>query len=127
MLKVLMRCLGCGGNVCYMKPGQAMAIACRCGAGAPILYSDTGSVAPPASLVFLSQAKVPPHIEYYLGYSDHESEAKDVVIDLLVRQGATWQRDCPEEECQRAIERRKQDAERRREALAAYGGSDPED
>lgn len=120
-----MRCLGCDGNVCYMKPGQAMAIACRCGAGAPILFSDSGPVAPPASLILNLARRDPPHIEYYLGYSDHESAAKDVAIDLLVSYGATWQRDCSEEGCQRAVERQKQDVERWQEALD--GGSAPED
>jgi len=101
-----MRCLGCGNHVCNMERGQVMAIAC--GAGAPVLVSDIGSVAPPASLGRLGyQEKEPPHIEYYLGYSDHESEVKDHFIDLLVSYSATWQRDCPKDECQREIERHK--------------------
>ena len=55
-----------------MEPGQVMAISCACGAAAPVLYSDIGNLAPPASLSRLAQQE-PPHIEYYLGYSDYES------------------------------------------------------
>ena len=83
-----MRCLSCGKALCQMEPGQAMAIAGRCGAMPPVLFSDTGSLAPPASLILRLASHDPPHLEYYLGYSDHQSEAKDQLIDLLVSHGA---------------------------------------
>lgn len=107
-----MSCLGCDQVVCNMEPGELMAIACSCGAAAPILRSHTGQWAAPASLA-LMRGNEPPHLEYYLGYSDHESEGKSVYIDLLLGMGATWQVDCPEEECQRDIERHRDREERR--------------
>lgn len=109
-----MSCLGCNQVVCEMDPGEIMAIACRCGANAPVLVGpDETTMAPPASLIFLAQ-KEPLHVEYYLGYSEHQSPAKDQLIDILVSHGATWQKDCPEAVCQRAIERHRDREQRRK-------------
>lgn len=114
-----MHCLGCGGYVCNMDPGQVMAISCRCGAAAPILVGDNGSpVAPPASFwgVLSALPKGGFHWEYYLGYSNHTSLAKDTVMKLLLEAGATSQKDCKELACQRAVERKQ-----RRARLAEIG------
>lgn len=107
-----MHCIGCGGFACNMEPGQVMAIACRCGAMVPILVGDDGvTFAPPASLgAALTARKEGLHFEYYLGYSDHTSPAKEAVMKLLLEAGATSQRDCKEPGCQRAIERQERRA-----------------
>ena len=121
-----MYCIGCGAAVCQMEQGQTMAISCgTCGAGSPILLSeDRTFIAPPASLVFamngpgFAYRKEPPHLEYYLGYSAHESDLKSQVTRNLKALGATSQRDCPREDCRqaytRALERQQGPLERQR-------------
>lgn len=106
----MMYCVGCDRAVIDMVPGKAVAIACgHCGAGAPILY-DGESLAPPASFVRLfllteqerALAKAPPHLEYYLGYSDHMSVLKTGTIVGLKEIGSISQADCTgDPECPR--------------------------
>ena len=102
-----MYCIGCSDYVCDMALGQVMAISCRCGAAAPILISGDGKAfAPPASYyTSLITPRDGLHFEYYLGYSEHTSPAKDLAMGVLRYAGATSQRDCKEPECQRAVER----------------------
>ena len=105
-------CVGCGSAVCRSYPGQLLAISCRCGAYAPILRGPWGFSAP-ASLVLRRPTKgvMPeklPHLEYYLGYSDHESKEKAQAIRELRGVGAISQAECPEQECQEAYQRGRQ-------------------
>ena len=103
-------CIGCGSYVIEAHPGQTIAIACRCGASAPILVNEaTGSMWPPLSLVKqMKELKVTAHIEYYLGYSDHESRLKIDTVEVLRRYGATLQEHCDEEWCRHAVVRGKE-------------------
>lgn len=106
-----MCCIGCGAAVCDMERGQTMAISCgTCGAGSPVLVSeDRTFIAPPASLVLAlngpASGKELPHLEYYLGYSDHESDLKAQIKANLEALGSSTQKDCPREECRRAYSR----------------------
>lgn len=103
---VMLYCLGCGGPVCRARPGDILAISCRCGAYAPILFSDDHHVAPPASLIAAAlTGKTNTHIEYYFGYSNHESPLKRGLAEELKRLGATSQAECPEPKCQKAYRR----------------------
>ncbi|MDP3063877.1 MAG: hypothetical protein Q8O40_11810 [Chloroflexota bacterium] len=101
-------CVGCGGPVCTLRPGHTVAIACRCGAGSPILYEPTTArvMAMPGSLYrALARKDTMPHLEYYLGYSDHTSQVKDRITLELQAAGSTSQRDCTKMECQKAYQR----------------------
>jgi hypothetical protein len=59
-----------------------------------------------------------PHLEYYLGYSDHESHLKSHLKASLEDLGSFTQSDCPREECRRdyarAVERQRRPLERLR-------------
>lgn len=76
---------------------------------APILYGD-GFMAPPASFV-LSRGRTPPHLEYYLGHSDHKSDLKTAFVKSLRRAGSSAQAECLEGECQAAVRRQERIAE----------------
>ena len=79
-----------------------MAISCGCGAMAPILVSEDRALTLPSSLVLgmADMGTEPPHLEYYLGYSAHESEAKTQVEEVLRKLvGCTSQGDCERLEC----------------------------
>ena len=103
--------VGCGAAVCNMEQGQTMAISCgTCGAGSPVLVSeDRTTIAPPASLVLAingpPSGKEPPHLEYYLGYSDHASDLKSQIKAHLEARGSRSQRDCQQQACLRAYHR----------------------
>lgn len=99
-------CVGCGGAVATAKPGQVLAIACICGANAPILHTKDGHWAPPTSLVLATGARLP-HLEYYLGFSDHESTTKTEVTRMLRAMGAISYTECTETHCREAFERSK--------------------
>lgn len=108
-------CIGCGSYVIDAQPGKTIAISCRCGASAPILVNEGGmSLWPPFSLVkqLTSTGKVTAHIEYYLGYSDHESSLKHATVEMLRRRGATLQEECDEDRCRQAVVRGKERWER---------------
>jgi len=108
----MLHCIGCGNAVAKDVPGQTLAISCSCGAGSPLLEADGQTLASiPASLMKLSYeyvegikseqdlAKEAPHLEYYLGYSDHDSPAKTNAVAFLKVLGCTAQQDCPELRC----------------------------
>ena len=103
----MLYCVGCGCAVAASKPGQVLAISCVCGANAPILHTKEGKWAPPCSLV-LSTGIVLPHLEYYLGFSNHESPIKTEVIRMLRAMGSISYTECPEVHCREAFERSKQ-------------------
>jgi len=105
--KMKLYCLGCGNFVIESEAGQMLMISCsptRCGAGAPILVDERDwTKAPPDSLE--KNRLGGPHIEYYLGYSGHESEAKTIMIRILREKGSISQKECEEEGCQRAYKK----------------------
>ena len=103
MNQTVLSCVGCGNPVAQAAgPGAVLAISCRCGAMAPILYGE-GVMAPPASLV-LSRGRTPPH-------SDHESDLKTAFVEALRRMGSISQAECPEQACQEEVRRRERIAE----------------
>jgi hypothetical protein len=111
--KISTFCVGCGRHVIDMTPGQVLAISCICGAMAPILVNDDLRAADhlsfPASLVLAQRAGKPPaHLEYYLGFSDHESEMKALALAMLQERGSISQSECDEEGCKAAFERSRQ-------------------
>ena len=127
---VQLSCVGCGRDVFQVESGKRtlLAISCICGAGAPILRGDDGSFAPPYSLVSIVQRSTdpsvpwrlkrgasPPHLEYYLGYSDHESVVKTALSQYLCDLGSISQADCPEEGCQGDYQRGRERWQRREE------------
>ncbi len=120
----MLYCVGCGVAVISSRPGQVLAMSCRCGANAPILHSEAHtSWAPPASFVLATGVKPPPHLEYYLGFSDHESPLKTEVTRQLRAMGSVSFTECPEERCPRAFERGKSEWEEMQRQDAAREGS----
>ena len=101
-------CVGCGQPVAQVHPGQTLAIACRCGANAPIMYAKDGSWATPFSLIQATGVKPPPHLEYYLGFSEHQSTLKTEVIRMLRALGSISYTECSDESCRQAFERSKE-------------------
>ncbi len=106
-------CVGCGRHLFNYTPGNLVALACQCGAYAPIAVPDLESpegMTPtiPASLVRLGrdlllgrQVRPPAHLEYYLGFSPFTCPAKVQWERVLRQAGAISMGDCPEERCQR--------------------------
>jgi len=120
-MKVTLHCVGCGEYVCQAEPGAVLAIACMCGAGAPILEGE-GICAPPLALVRMvsrGRQASPPHLEYFLGYSDHESEAKTAVLQVLRRLGAISQAECRGKRCKGAYQRGREQWQQYREERQA--------
>jgi hypothetical protein len=63
---------------------------------------DDGRMYFPASLVrVLAEGGKAPHIDYYLGRSNHTSETKEKLIDLLRGLGSIWSWEC--EECRNKV------------------------
>lgn len=108
--EVMLYCLGCGGPVCRANwQGRTLSISCRCGAGAPLLYNLTARItAMPTSLgLALVKGRTPPHLEYHLGYSDHDSPEKRDAMELLLIRGYTSQATCSRRKCREAFRRGK--------------------
>lgn len=102
METITLYCAGCGQVVCQTAPGELLAVSCRCGALAPVLYHG-GGVHPPFSLISaLLNSQAPPHVEYYLGYSDHMDPLRCRVETLLRAIGATSQANCKDQRCREA-------------------------
>ncbi len=103
-------CVGCGSHVTTVEAGKCsvLAIACWCGANAPILHGGD-TFMPPASLVRASQdwsTPTVPHLEYWLGYSDHESRERTAVTLELREIGSISQAECTaDEKCKGAYDR----------------------
>lgn len=100
-------CVGCGRAVATSKPGQVLAIACVCGANAPILHTKDHQCAPPLSLV-QATGIVMPHLEYYLGFSEHQSPLKIEVTRMLRALGSISYTECTNSRCRESFERSKQ-------------------
>lgn len=103
----MLYCVGCGAGIAAAVPGQTLAIACACGALAPILFDgDQQTVALPFSVVKGFQASIEQdhepdigHLEYYLGYSYHQSTLKDQITKDLKAAGAYSQMECRLDKC----------------------------
>jgi len=102
----MLYCVGCGCAVASSKPGQVLAIACICGANAPILHTKDGQWAPPFSLVRATGIMMP-HLEYYLGFSDHQSPTKTEVTRMLRALGSISYTECTDTRCRESFERSK--------------------
>jgi len=107
MKEEMLYCVGCGRVVASVKPGQVLAIACVCGANAPIMHTKDGRWAPPFSLVRATGAMIP-HLEYYVGFSNHESLLKTEVIRMLRAFGSISYEECPDSQCRESFERARQ-------------------
>lgn len=96
-----LHCLGCGNFVIEAEPGMTLAIACRCGAESPILVTETESlVSIPGSLTKIAEIQgQKAHIERYLGYSDHTSDAKNTLRQVLLAVGLTPMEECGSGRC----------------------------
>ncbi len=115
-----LRCLGCGRVVCRARPGDTLAISCGgCDASAPILVGGDGHNWFPASFmpgILNTGDPNRPHLEYWLGYSDHASAEKDAVVDLLRKSGITSQEECRKSRCQETFRRKREEWARRHPA-----------
>jgi len=90
-----LKCLGCGGNIPWDGRGL-FAYTCPC--GATIFYDEKTGVKPPVSLIIGLHVKRPlPHIDYYLGRSEHASTEKEAMYMLLKEAGSVWSWEC--EDC----------------------------
>lgn len=105
-------CLGCGRHVCRAREGATLAISCACGAMAPVLLGKDGALQGlPASLVHLLRSYVlqdneaRPHLEYYLGFSDHHSPEKERMETVLRALGCIPQGECPDPKCRQSYRR----------------------
>lgn len=101
-------CVGCG-RVIWWGRDTTLALACACGAMAPFLENaQSQRIRFPGSILKLGLHRTPSrggfHWQYYLGYSDHESEIKTKVLEGLVKLGGTDQRDCERDDCQKAYQ-----------------------
>lgn len=97
-----MKCLGCDRAIAWDGRG-IFCYTCPC--GATIFYDEEKGLAPPASLVIaLHESRELPHIDYYLGKSNHWSKLKQEMYEFLRSKGAIWSWEC--EQCkQRVIQR----------------------
>ena len=96
-------CVGCGNCVFDGEPPGILCLTCACGAIAFI--DDADNIVWPSSFYIANDTNIP-HIEYYLGYSDHDSLQKTRAIETLVSSGSKWEDEC--EEC-RDNNKRRQD------------------
>ena len=103
----MLYCVGCGRAIIAAKPRQVLAISCVCGANAPILHTKDGQWAPPGSLV-RATGIILPHLEYYLGFSDHQSLMKTELTRLLRALGSISYTECTDTRCRESFERSKQ-------------------
>ncbi len=107
--------VGCGTALFDSEQADGMALACRCGADAPIVVADledeSGRISVmPASLYAAASNKERqvPHIEYYLGFSEFDCPAKRAIEAGLREMGAVSFSECPEPRCQDEPERQRQ-------------------
>lgn len=96
-----LHCLGCGNFVVESEPDMTLAISCRCGALSPILVTETESlVSIPGSLAMIAEVQgQKAHVERYLGYSDHTSDAKATLRRILLATGLTPMEECGAGRC----------------------------
>jgi len=133
-MKVHLSCVGCGRAVCDVESEEraGLAVACLCGADGPILRGDDGSFSAPATLVSILQMSTGPfvrpfrswprasipHLEYFIGYSDHESALKTDLIQALRQLGFISQADCPGKRCRKAYEKGRERWQQYRQEVA---------
>ena len=100
----MFKCAGCDRTIPWDGKGT-FCYTCQCGA---TLFYETETLSPlmPASLVsaiyYLHNQGIKPetpHIDYYLGDSNHTNEIKDKFIKILLKMGFIWMKDC--EQCQK--------------------------
>lgn len=93
-------CIGCGRVVWRGVPSKELALSCACGALAPVISWSDGSTSWPSSIsyIHLRGGKIP-HLEYYLGFTDHQSPEKVYAIVLLASLGSTSYRQCKDNGC----------------------------
>lgn len=103
----MLLCIGCDHSVARYEPGVMLAISCRCGGDSPILTVDGREIASaPVSLVQLRllrdslRGTEAPHLERYLGFSDHESPIKSQLEKELRALGCISMSECNEVRCQ---------------------------
>ncbi len=98
------KCVGCSGTIPWDGKGT-FCYTCPCGA---TLFYEAETLRPvmPASLVRaiyelqeLGVKPKGPHIDYYLGDSNHTSDSKDIFTRILLEMGFIWMKDC--EQCQK--------------------------
>lgn len=112
-----MYCIGCGRPLARMKKGQTLAISCSCGALSPILVSQKNNnvfdqiFAFPASIQESLGNGTISHLEYYLGFSDHESKAKTWIRQLLRSMGSISYTECFDADCRRIYDHQKEQYE----------------
>ena len=90
-----------------------MALACSCGAMSPLvvkyLEDASGALAAlPASLALRKDGEQPPHLEFYLGFSDFNCPAKTAVEQYLRELGSIAFAECEEERCREEPDRWKE-------------------
>lgn len=97
-----------------------MAIACYCGANGPIVVRDLddpnppGDVLPASLILAVQRHRTPPHLEYFLGFSDFTCPAKEAWERCLRQHGAISYTECSKPGCRENFERGKARHERRR-------------
>lgn len=98
------RCIGCNKTIPWDGRGT-LCYTCLCGA---TLFYEVETLKPvmPASLIDaintlqeLGVKPESPHIDYYLGESNHTSGIRDLFIKVLLEMGFIWMEDC--EQCQK--------------------------
>lgn len=101
--KETLYCVGCGRAIA--KTGKILAISCVCGALAPILHTENGQWVPPASFM-LATGVMLPHLEYYLGFSTHQSSFKTDVTRMLRAMGSISYTECKDVKCRESYTRK---------------------
>jgi len=124
---VTLRCIGCDQVLVNNYRGQVMGISCACGADAPILYCcENAGAAIPSSLGIATGNRPPPHLEYYLGFSDHRSDLKTLTAQALRALGSISYTECADAKCNdgfaRTLERRKYWEEQRKKYEGGQSG-----
>lgn len=89
-----MKCVGCGREVNLDKRGL-FSYTCPC--GSRVFYDEKRDVFYyPVSLhVAEIEKRGLPHIDYFLGYSNHQSDRKKLFYYLLRSKGSIWSWECP--------------------------------
>ena len=87
-------CVGCGRDIGWNGEG-IFCYTCPC--GATLFAKKNHQFAFPASLIIaLHEGRELPHIDYYLGFSNHVSEEKEEAYKFLREHGAIWSWECPQ-------------------------------
>ncbi len=107
-MKIQLHCVGCGELVPDVDSKRTPVVPCgHCGASSPILQGDSFFTASASLLGVFRLELTPPHLEIFLGYSDHTSPLKSTLAKALRMCGATTQSKCSSRRCQIAYRRGK--------------------